>query len=235
MAPPTAVAVLVVPADGLALVALVLMAWARPGPGGTPSWSAWAPLRGGHLEHRADQRRRAELAPRSVGRLLGGPCRPLAAGRRCPPRAATALVPPPPVTDRLATLRLSLAGPAGQLDRHGRAAWGWVAALATADLGLVLTVSRRLFFARPLVLLALVLLAFEAAQVPAVQRGRRIRRYGWVPRPITHVALDQMARADAIELRAADGPGRPGRRGGADPTGPSSPSPSTTPPPGRRW
>jgi hypothetical protein len=88
----------------------------------------------------------------------------------------------------------------------GRAAWtgrarlAWWLPLALIAIGVILVVSARsLVGALPAALLLLVYLAFGWIKVTVDVRGLQIR-YGVLPRPVTSVPLDDIRRAERIDL-----------------------------------
>jgi len=88
----------------------------------------------------------------------------------------------------------------------GRAAWtgrahlAWWLPLVLIAIGVILAVSARsLVGAIPAALLLLVYLAFGWIKVTVDVRGLQIR-YGVLPRPVTSVPLDDIRRAERIDL-----------------------------------
>ena len=88
----------------------------------------------------------------------------------------------------------------------GRAAWtgrahlAWWLPLVLIAIGVILVVSARsLVGAIPAALLLLVYLAFGWIKVTVDVRGLQIR-YGVLPRPVTSVPLDDIRRAERIDL-----------------------------------
>jgi hypothetical protein len=88
----------------------------------------------------------------------------------------------------------------------GRAAWtgrarlAWWLPLVLIAIGVILVVSARsLVGALPAALLLLVYLAFGWIKVTVDVRGLQIR-YGVLPRPVTSVPLDDIRRAERIDL-----------------------------------
>jgi hypothetical protein len=88
----------------------------------------------------------------------------------------------------------------------GRAAWtgrahlAWWLPLALIAIGVILVISARsLIGALPVALLLLVYLAFGWIKVTVDARGLQIR-YGVLPRPVTSVPLDDIRRAERIDL-----------------------------------
>jgi len=86
----------------------------------------------------------------------------------------------------------------------GRAGWSPLLPIGVALLALLLLGFVRAWAAVvPLLVVAFALTAFCPVQVTADRRGLRIR-YGWLPWPTTTIALSEIRRADAIDLRPMD-------------------------------
>jgi lysylphosphatidylglycerol synthetase-like protein (DUF2156 family) len=97
--------------------------------------------------------------------------------------------------------------PAGTRPAGERASWtgrahlAWWLPLVLIAIGAVIAVSARSAVgALPAAVLLLVYLAFGWIRVSVDVRGLRIR-YGLLPRPVTSVPLDQISRAERIDLR----------------------------------
>ncbi len=86
----------------------------------------------------------------------------------------------------------------------GRAGWSPLLPIGVALLALLLLGFVRAWAAVvPLLVVAFALTAFCPVQVTADRRGLRIR-YGWLPWPTTTIALAEIRRADAIDLRPTE-------------------------------
>jgi lysylphosphatidylglycerol synthetase-like protein (DUF2156 family) len=93
------------------------------------------------------------------------------------------------------------AGPGERGAWTSRAYLAWWLPLVLVAIGAVLVVSARSAVgALPAALLVLVYLAFGWIRVSVDARGLRIR-YGLLPRPVTSVPLDDIRRAERIDLR----------------------------------
>ena len=87
---------------------------------------------------------------------------------------------------------------------HARAAWGWAPPLAVFGLGVaVVVITGEGVVGVPAIAFGLALSAFDSIRVTVDRTGLDVR-YSWLARPVTHIPLEQVINASAIDLRPSE-------------------------------
>jgi len=95
-------------------------------------------------------------------------------------------------------------GQAASWKGNARAAWGWAPPLAVVGVGVaILVITGQGIIGVPAVALGVALSAFDSIRVTVDREGLRIR-YSWLAWPVTHIPLEQIVGASAIELRPTE-------------------------------